>query len=124
MLNQYIKHLAKPVLPDDTPTKLILTRGARTAMAMLTEITIATLKDPDVLKVMKRVDNAVRQAVAENRLEMMLRWEDFKIFHIALEKKMANPTIKEPLEGRLAQQELLDACYEAEYQTIKAKRES
>lgn len=122
MLDQYLKHTFKPYVPDTEPVKLILTPNARQAMMMLTDITLKGATDKDFLQVMTRIHNALTRAFEKKSLEVTIGWADFKTFHVSLEKKMANPKVEEPIEGKLAQQELLDACYEAEYQTLSAKK--
>lgn len=122
MLDQYLKHTFKPYVPENAPVYLKLTKNARNAMAMLVGITVKGATDAEFLKVMKRINGAVQRAVQADSFEVVLGWEDFKTLHTSLEKKMSNPKIDEPIEGKLAQQELLDACYEAEYQTLTTKR--
>ena len=122
MLDQYMKHVCKPYVPENTPVKLVLTPNARQAMVMLTDITVKGATDKDFLKVMTRINNAVHRAFEQKSLEVTIGWGDFKTFHVSLEKKMAFPKVEETLEGKLAQQELLDACYEAEYQVLSARR--
>ena len=120
MLDQYLKHVYKPQVSPSTIIKMGLTKNGMTALSLLCEITVKGVTDKAFVKKMTRIGVAVDEAYKKGVQEIAISWSDFKTLHTSLEKKMANPKIEEPIEGKLAQQELLDSCYETEYQVLKS----
>lgn len=120
MLDQYLKHVYKPQVSPSAIIKMGLTKNGMTALSLLCEITVKGVTDKAFVKKMTRIGVAVDEAYKKGVQEITISWSDFKTLHTSLEKKMANPKIEEPIEGKLAQQELLDSCYETEYQVLKS----
>lgn len=120
MLDQYLKHVYKPQVASDAIVRMKLTKNGMTALSLLCDITVKGATDKAFVKKMTRIGVSVAEAYKNKSLEVPVTWSDFKTLHTSLEKKMANPKIEEPIEGKLAQQELLDSCYETEYQVLKS----
>ena len=98
MLNQYLKHVYKPIVNRGTAVAINLNNKALQALKQL-------------VTVMKRICTATSRADAG---VVKCCWGDFEILMISLENKMRKTT-EESVETRLAQQDLLDALYETEF---------
>ena len=110
MLNQYLKHVYKPIVNRGTTVAINLNNKALQALKQLVELGTKS-SDKNFVTVMKRICTATSRADAG---VVKCCWGDFEILMISLENKMRKTT-EESGEKRLAQQDLLDALYETEF---------